>query len=160
MVSGLLVVVIIITCSMPIVAGKMVNKWKSSELTTTPGHYPQPYCSLTNVVLNTDGVFYYKSDTDLHSESCQLSDDVWDIRHIPELDNVECAEMYTTGYTFPIYYWYTTSNYFHITYDTLMPLYQEVYYKRRPQKDNQGKLAFLPAVESARLQVSRVFIDV
>ena len=52
------------------------------------------------------------------------------------------------GFTFTIYYWGSGSNYYHMHYDVLIPLYQALYYKKQPQD-----VVMMPVVESSRLQV-------
>ena len=136
--------------------GEVYSGWGESTLEHVLGHYPLPYCTVTNVVLNgTNGIFYYRSDRDLHSKPCDLAAGVWELRNKPALDDIRCSEIFDTGYVFTIFYWYGGSNYYHLHYDVLLPLYQEIYHEKTLSKSST--CVFMPTVEVSRLQVRRLY---
>ena len=116
------------------------------------GHYPYIMCSLTNVVLNaSDGVFYYASKDPLLSD-CGDLDTVWQLQNRPQQSQTEiqCDEEYDIGHIFLIFFFAGGSNYYHLHYDTMLPLYKDVVVG---QNDSQGpSRVFMPAVETSRLQ--------
>lgn len=120
-----------------------------SNVVITQGHYPSHYCELTNVLFNTtDGVFYYQNQEKLHNK-CEHIQDIWEFSHTPILDRSQCSEFYDKAHAFTIFYYYG-SNYFHLHYDMMIPIYSEVYHEGF---DSAEKQIFLPTVEVSRLQV-------
>jgi protein O-GlcNAc transferase len=67
----------------------------------------------------------------------------------PLLFNI-CDRTFDVGHAFTVFYYYG-SNYFHLHYDMLIPLYAAVYY-HSTGKNPAGTQAFMPSVETKRLQ--------
>ena len=131
--------------------GQTPFTWSPSELTITPGHYPPQLCTLTNVVLeSTDGVFYYNAKTALHL-TCLNIDDVWPLKNQPPQSQAEiqCDEEYDIGHIFLIYYT-RGSNYYHLHYDMMLPLYRDAYYGKNDS--TSVSRVFMPGVETTRLR--------
>lgn len=126
----------------------------SSLLHVGVGHYPYTYCTFTDVVLNlTQQRFLYKADRDLH-ESCIDVANIWPISRDVSLSvSRACEEIYEVGHAFTIYYWAGGSNYFHLHYDMMIPLYAAFYYKTPQIIRLNSKHVFMPTVETTRLQV-------
>jgi hypothetical protein len=70
-------------------------------------------------------------------------------------DFFKCDKMYENGHAFTIFYWMRSSNYYHLTYDMLLPLYAQWYYRQLSAAD----VLFMPTVESSRLQVILITKD-
>ena len=131
----------------------------SSSVQKQHGHYPGNLCILTETYLNlTDRTFHYNSNEDLHSKMCPHTTKVWDLRHSPDPGQVECNQFFDVGYIYTVFYYQSTSNYYHLHWDMLLPLYHDIYYSD-DDDDNDGeespklRLAFMPSVEASRLQV-------
>lgn len=125
-----------------------------SSLHLTAGHYPHIYCTLTDVVLNlTWRRFLYKADRDLHL-SCNGVANIWPLSHDEFLSvSSACEDVHEVGHAFTIYYWAGGSNYFHLHYDMMIPLYAAFYHKTPHIIRPDSKHVFMPTVETRRLQV-------
>ncbi len=123
-----------------------------STLVSGPGHYPGPYCSLSNAVLvSTKGTFMYKfketSDESSFREQCTLSLGVWKFEELNQANaGIKCDMHYNEGHVFTIYY-NGGSNYFHLHWDMMLPLYVAT------RNQQNATVAFMPSVESKRMQV-------
>ena len=126
----------------------------NSSVHMSHGHYPTIYCTFTDVVLNvTARRFFYKADTDLHS-SCDYIADIWPLSHDESLSiSSACEEVHEVGHAFTIFYWAASSNYFHLHYDMMIPLYASIYHSTLQLRGPDSKHVFMPTVETVRLQV-------
>ena len=126
----------------------------NSTLHKVLGHYPHQYCTFTDVVLNlTERRFFYKANTDLHS-SCDDIANIWPLSHDKSLSiSSACEEVHEVGHAFTVFYWGGSSNYFHLHYDMLIPLYAAIYHKTPQFKGPDNNHVFMPTVETTRLQV-------
>jgi len=126
----------------------------SSSLHFDIGHYPHIYCTLTDVVLNlTQHRFLYKADRDLHTR-CNGVANIWPLSHDESLSiSSACKEVHEVGHAFTMYYWAGGSNYFHLHYDMMIPLYAAFYHKTPEIIEPNHKHVFMPTVETSRLQV-------
>ncbi|KAK6179932.1 hypothetical protein SNE40_012179 [Patella caerulea] len=127
--------------------------WLTSEISTADGHYPGKFCRITNVVLRTrDRKLYFKNDNSDFKHNvevaCNWNYIMWSIDKTSD-HTISCDKVYDSGYLFPIFYHYGNSNYYHLHYDTLMPLYHYLYYKKKNNKNT----ALVPGVETKRLEV-------
>ena len=116
------------------------------------GHYPYIMCSLTSVVLNaTDGVFYYASKESLLSDCGDLGT-IWQLQNRPPQSQTEiqCDEEYDIGHIFLFFYFAGGSNYYHLHYDTMLPLYKDLVMGQNDSQDPSR--VFMPSVETSRLQ--------
>jgi protein O-GlcNAc transferase len=125
-----------------------------NDITLLQGHYPPRYCELTDVLLSmADHQFYYRPSLNVDIDSCVGVADIWPLRAAnisAEMlfENGNCSVVFDVGHIFTVYYYYG-SNYFHLHYDMLIPLYSTIY-----QHGPDGKShAFLPTVETSRLKV-------
>ena len=65
---------------------------------------------------------------------------------------MECDEEYDNGHTFTIYYYFKNSNYYHLHYDMMFPLYLGIHYRKSEEELKSTRL-FMPVVQTKRLQV-------
>lgn len=63
-----------------------------------------------------------------------------------------CNKTYLYGVTYTIFYWSAGSNYYHLTYDMMLPLYKHFYYASDVEYSPTAAV-FMPVVETSRLQV-------
>lgn len=126
----------------------------SSSLHFDVGHYPHVYCTLTDVVLNlTQHRFLYKADRDLHARCSDVAN-IWPLSRDDSLSvSSACEDFYEVGHAFTIYYWAGGSNYFHLHYDMMIPLYAAFYNKTPQIMGLDSRHVFMPTVETSRLQV-------
>jgi len=126
----------------------------NSSVHINHGHYPSIYCTFTDVILNvTARRFFYKADTDLHS-SCGYVAAIWPLSHDESLSiSSACKEVHEVGHAFTIFYWDGSSNYFHLHYDMMIPLYAAIYHNTVQFRGPDSKHVFMPTVETMRLQV-------
>jgi len=139
-------------CILSILCWLLLVSFVKSDITIHRGHYPSVYCELTDVILRVeDQKFYYKSSNRGDIQRCTGVTDVWplEVATVSHGLIADCNVLFDVGHIFTIYYYYG-SNYFHLHYDMLIPLYSAVYYR----SDNRHSHAFLPTVETTRLQVN------
>ena len=119
------------------------------------GHYPGPFCHATNVILNhTSRTFIVPTADPLPPESSGTFS-VWpvvaqEVPHPPV-----CDRKYKESIFFTFFYWYGYSNYFHLHYDTLIPVYKHVR-EHREKAGGENRLTLMPTVETSRLKVNDV----
>ena len=133
----------------------LLMSFVKNEVKIHRGHYPPAYCELTDVVLRVeDHKFYYKSSNDGDIRRCTGVIDVWPLEAAVMFDDLkaECSVSFDVGHVFTVYYYYG-SNYFHLHYDMLIPLYLALYHNG----DDQHSHSLLPTVETTRLQVDYCF---
>ena len=120
------------------------------------GHYPHIYCTFTDVLLNlAERKFVYidKLTLSLHS-SCGDIANVWPLKHNESLSiSSACEEVHAVGHAFTIFYWAGGSNYYHMHYDMMIPLYAAIYHKAIQLVGPDSRHVFMPTVETRRLQV-------
>lgn len=130
--------------------GGATDMSEDSKIFKDLGHYPSWYCQITNVMLNTtDGAFYYQSLEQKH-DICTNVADVWDLMAVPQLHHSACDDVYDKAHIFTIFYYYG-SNYFHLHYDLMIPIYLAVYHEH--SYEGGEKQVFIPTVEVSRLKV-------
>lgn len=151
MCSFVLFILCIITASAaPVCNGKSCNR--QVTVTNFPGHWPSSYCRIKNVVFNT-GDRTLRIDSDLQElDKCHKVKDVWkfetsDTAHQP-LNNIVCDQVFTRGHFFTTYY-YHGSNYFHLNYDTMIPIYLALHQESLKSGDPKD-IALLPGIEAVR----------
>lgn len=138
----------------PVCSGKSCNR--QVTVTSLPGHWPSSYCRIKNVVFNT-GSHTLQIDSDLQElDKCHKVKDVWkfetsDTAH-QSLNNIVCDQVFTRGHFFTTYY-YHGSNYFHLNYDTMIPLYLALNQESAKSSGDAKDIALLPGVEAARGKV-------
>ncbi|ESP05688.1 hypothetical protein LOTGIDRAFT_228161 [Lottia gigantea] len=129
------------------------KKWLESDISATRGHYPGMFCRITNVILSAkDQKIYYKNDKSNFQfkvdNECFLNKEMWSLTK-SENTSSQCDEILDSGFFFPFYYFRGGSNYHHLHFDILMPLYNYLYFHKRNNKNT----ALFPGVETSRLQV-------
>lgn len=128
-------------------------KWQQSSVDIVFGHYPPSYLTFTNIYLNgSDGVFHYNSPKNLLTNVFGTHD-VWQFAadNCATQDDIQCTEIFDEGYAFTIFYYGGGSNYYHMHYDVMMPLFNSIYRGKSDKTDI--KMAFMPTVETSRLKV-------
>ncbi|KFM61553.1 hypothetical protein X975_05220, partial [Stegodyphus mimosarum] len=122
-------------------------------VTVYPGHWPSNYCKVKNVVLNT-GDRILRVDGDLRElDKCHKVRDLWkfessEMASQQSLNNIVCDQVFTRGHFFTTYYFHG-SNYFHLHYDTMLPMFLALH--QDPIKSVRAKdVALLPAIEAVR----------
>lgn len=121
-----------------------------SKFVHSHGHYPSAYCQFSDVVFSpSERAFLYQSSTPEH-DKCASVTGIWTLKDVASL-SLDCDKVFDSGHVFTIYYWYSGSNYFHLHYDMMIPLYQAVHYNGEPDNYEQ-KRVFMPTVESTRLK--------
>ena len=152
------IVTTIVITFVPVFVGSAAKAKKDarpeSDVTFSLGHYPTSFCRITNVVLDTrEKVFKYKQPENGNSlkKTCLFTDDIWPFVNVVSSNASlpACDVVYNKGYVFTMYYYYG-SNYFHLHYDTMLPLFSAVH--QWPQGQVKD-VVFMPSVESKRLQV-------
>ncbi len=134
-----------------------------SQITTLPGHYPSMLCKIQLAALNATGEYFvYAGTQDYIKNVCVGSTlDVWDIRAFPRkvtLDFIRydpneanhCHEIHDIGMVFLVFYWAKSSNYFHLHYDTVLPLFKFMH--QYAMKVPESAIVLMPSVETTRLQ--------
>lgn len=108
------------------------------------------------MVFNT-GSRTLRVDSDLKElDQCHKVQDVWkfetsDAAHQP-LNNIVCDQVFTRGHFFTTYY-YHGSNYFHLNYDTMIPLYLALHQESLKSSGDSKDIALLPGIEAVRGEV-------
>lgn len=112
------------------------------------GHHPFQQCSITNAMLDKQEKTFkaYKSPD---IEELDIGK-TWSIVNTD--DPFTCDKTYKYGFVFLFYYYKGSSNYFHLHYDTLIPLY---YLLRDHMSRDQlsDEILLMPSVETSRLKV-------
>lgn len=145
---------IIAVSAAPLCNGKSCNK--EATVTSLPGHWPSSYCKIKNVVFNT-GDRTLQIDDDLKElDKCHKVKDVWkfetsDAAH-QSLNNIVCDQVFTRGHFFTTYYFHG-SNYFHLNYDTMIPLYLALHQESLKSSGDPKDIALLPGIEAVRGEV-------
>ena len=122
---------------------------RNSQHECNAGHHPFQQCSITNAMLDKQEKTFkaYKSPD---IEKLEISK-TWSI--IDTDDPFTCDKTYKYGYVFLFYYYKGSSNYFHLHYDTLIPLY----YLLRDHMSHgylSDEVLLMPSVETSRLKVN------
>ena len=129
------------------------NKWSRAEVTSSKGHYPHIACVITDVVLHAyNATFLYSNSKSATDHGCKQTGDLWPLQQISDQSAVKptCSKTYDLAFTFPMYYFGTGSNYYHLHYDTVFPGF-----KHLQAVPPDIRIAMMPMVESSRLKVSR-----
>lgn len=136
----------------PICNGKSCNR--QPIVTSYPGHWPSNYCKIKNVIFNT-GDRTLRIDGDLSElDKCHKVKDVWkfeksETAQDQSLNNIVCDQVFTRGHFFTTYY-YHGSNYFHLNYDTMIPLYLALHQESLKSSGDPKDVALLPGIEATR----------
>ena len=112
------------------------------------GHHPYQQCTITNAMLDKQEKSFkaYKSPEVNKLDISQT----WSV--INADDPFTCDKTFKHGFVFLFYYYKGSSNYFHLHYDTLIPLY----YLLRDHMTNgylSDEVLLMPSVETSRLKV-------
>lgn len=125
-----------------------------SEVTSLPGHWPSSYCKVTNIMFDS-GSQAIRINGDLTDlDKCFKAQDLWQfdvVPHYQELNDIVCDQVFAQGHFFTTYYFHG-SNYFHLHYDTLIPLFSALQEQLSKGSLSFKEIALLPAVEATRGQ--------
>lgn len=121
---------------------------RNSHHKCSAGHHPFQQCTITNVILDKQEKTFktYKS---AEIDKLEITK-TWNL--INTEDPFICDKTFDYGFVFLFYYYKGTSNYFHLHYDTMIPLY----YLLRDHMTNgylSDKVLLMPSVETSRLKV-------
>lgn len=123
---------------------------RTSHHECVPGHHPPQQCTITNAMLDKEEKTFkaYKSP---EVENLGINA-TWNIIN-NDNDPFMCDKTFKHGFVFLFYYYKGSSNYFHLHYDTLIPLY----FLLRDHMTHNGYLSnevlLMPSVETSRLKV-------
>lgn len=123
-----------------------------STVTNLPGHWPSSYCKVKNVVFST-GDQTLRIEGGLEQlDKCHKVRDIWKFEESDaeqSVNNIVCDQVFTRGHFFTTYYFHG-SNYFHLHYDTMLPLYLALHQDMMKDSDGPKDITLLPAIEAAR----------
>ena len=123
---------------------------RNSQHECTAGHHPFQQCTITNTMLDKQEKTFkaYKAP---EVDKLDISR-TWSI--VSSRDPFTCDKTFRHGFVFLFYYYKGSSNYFHLHYDTLIPLYSLL----RDHMTRNGYLSdevlLMPSVETSRLKVT------
>ena len=121
---------------------------RNSHHECTIGHHPFQQCTITNAMLDKQEKTF-KAYNSLEIDKLEISK-TWSITSADE--PFRCDKTIKYGFAFLFYYYKGSSNYFHLHYDTLIPLY----YLLRDHMTNgylSDEVILMPSVETSRLKV-------
>ena len=128
---------------------------RNSHHECSAGHHPPHQCTITNAVLDKKERTFkaYKSP---NIDRLEISK-TWSISNTDE--PLVCDKTFKYGFVFLFYYYKGSSNYFHLHYDTLIPLY----YLLRDHMSHgylSDEVLLMPSVETSRLKVLLDILEV
>jgi len=135
-------------------AGECTEKITESPIVTRSsyykcfiGHHPTQKCTIHHVMLDKKA----KSFKTYNSPDSEELFTTWNIINTNE--PFTCDRNVKHGFVFLFYYYRGHSNYFHLHYDTLIPLYSQLRdYMVEGELSND--VVLMPSVETSRLEVS------
>ncbi|XP_022243533.1 EGF domain-specific O-linked N-acetylglucosamine transferase-like [Limulus polyphemus] len=119
-----------------------------------PGHWPSSYCKVKNVAFHVgEKSLKVKKSTILHLDQCFGIKDIWtfDLFKNKFMNKLDCDQVFERGYFVTMYY-YHGSNYFHLHYDTVLPLYVALHCDSNNKELADEDIVILPAIELTRGQ--------
>ncbi|XP_013403104.1 protein O-linked-mannose beta-1,4-N-acetylglucosaminyltransferase 2-like isoform X1 [Lingula anatina] len=129
---------------------------RPSEVSASYGHYPGAFCKITNVVLDGSSQSFLiniggNDVINTYKKTCSITDLVWDVQAFDgQIDDISCTETYDVGYVFTMYFYGGNSNYFHLHWDMMLPLFSVMYHDI--SKTGRKTTLLMPSVESSRLK--------
>jgi len=125
---------------------EMTELTRSSRECTFLGHHPRQKCTINHVMLDKQAKTFktYKSP-----DREQLYT-TWNIMDTTE--PFKCDRNIKRGFVFLIYYYLGQSNYYHLHYDTLIPLYFQIR-DYMVEGELSSDVLLMPSVETSRLKV-------
>ena len=124
----------------------------NGSLWCTRGHYPGLFCHATNAILNHTSRTFVVSTSDSLPQESEQTFRVWPVVATPLTRPPVCDRKFKESILFTFFYWFGHSNYFHLHYDTLLPVYS---YLREKRVGSNGAIdvTLMPTVETSRLNV-------
>ena len=129
-----------------------------TSLECTRGHYPGAFCHGRNVYLNhTSKTFVVDAEND-DEELPREGDTTFRVFPVEtrRLDAIpSCDRVVEEAYFYTFYYYYGHSNYYHLHYDTLLPVYFALKHGTPEERSDSGqhRITLMPSVETSRLNV-------
>ena len=122
---------------------------RNSNYECTSGHHPFQQCTITNAMLDKQEKTF-KAYNSPEVDKLEISK-TWSVSSADE--PFTCDKTFKYGFVFLFYYYKGSSNYFHLHYDTLIPLYHLL---RDHMTDGylSDEVILMPSVETSRLKVS------
>ncbi|GFR33942.1 hypothetical protein TNCT_597831 [Trichonephila clavata] len=125
---------------------------QQSQVSSYPGHWPSNYCKVNNVVFST-GDRILRLEGDLQElDKCHKIRDVWKFESTSagqQLNNIVCDQVFNRGHFFTTYYFHG-SNYFHLHYDTMLPLFVALHQDMNKLSSGSKDVTLLPGIEINR----------
>jgi hypothetical protein len=128
------------------------NSPVSGSCSCSYGSYPGPFCHATNVILNHTSRTFIIPTADPLPSGTGATFTVWPVSTQEVPRPPLCDRTLKEALFFTFFYWYGHSNYFHLHYDTLIPVYKYVR-DRRGKAGETHRLTLMPTVETSRLKV-------
>lgn len=128
------------------------TKWPDSDISATSGHYPPLHCRITHLALDARRAkFLYQGSTtsSIQSRCGEYIERIWPFQRLADVGSLQCGRTFEKAYIFTMYYYYG-SNYFHLHYDMMLPLYLAMHAGRKSPLKN---VVLMPTVESSRMEV-------
>ena len=123
----------------------------ASSVSCAGGHYPPVFCTAYNLALNhkTKVFTVYSEDADMSSPNAFL----FRMAAEPRANLPHCDQTVDEAYLFTFYFYYGHSNYFHLHYDTLFPIYSLLRARQdSPQSGASSRpVVMMPVVEKQRM---------
>ncbi|KAG8183652.1 hypothetical protein JTE90_005638 [Oedothorax gibbosus] len=141
---------ILAVSSAPVCSGKTNCGRSESQISSYPGHWPANYCKIKNVVFSTGDRVLRVNGNPEDLDKCQKVKDVWKFEtNAQDMDNVVCDQVFTRGHFFTTYYFHG-SNYFHLHYDTMLPLFMALHQDINKLSSGAKDVTLLPGIEMSR----------
>jgi len=121
---------------------------RTSQHECTTGHHPPQQCIIPNAMLDKEEKTF-KAYNSPEVEKLAIST-TWSIVNNDE--PFKCDKTFKHGFVFLFYYYKGSSNYFHLHYDTLIPLYS-LLRDHMINGDLSDEVLLMPSVETSRLKV-------
>ena len=112
----------------------------------TIGHHPRQKCTLHHVMLDKQARTF-KTYRSPDSEQLYTT---WNI--VDTNEPFKCDRNMKHSFVFLFYYYYGRSNYYHLHYDTLIPLYSQIR-DYMVEGELNSEVLLMPSVETSRLKV-------
>lgn len=124
-----------------------------STMDCTPGHYPGPLCTVTNLTLDHRSktfIVYNLENNPLKKWGAYL----WEMEESGG-KRPRCDQTVDEAYVFTFYFYFGTSNYFHLHLDTLFPIYSLLRHveQAKAATERRRSIVLMPTVEKTRMRV-------
>ena len=141
-----------VTLFLSLLASTTITAWGPARIIQHGGHYPGTWCEVQDVMLSSSRqAFLYQPGQENIRDKCNMINNIWPFQADPNVTQEQCDQIYDEGYAFTIYYFGRGSNYYHLHYDMMIPLYHALH--SNPDLSHETTRILMPSVESSRLEV-------